>query len=216
MQSKGYRAVIRQFLKGVEWASPRNISILIHGNAGDRNWADTELSEMAATRRLRPIKRLISSRHIYATPETAKKDKGEFNIEHDLKLRDVLAKFFYIRNYAGLENLSIRHVPGNPDAHLGTLYFELDNGHEDDSQLAGKLRTYSGDGAFQVLFFMAHRYDDPALEANRLEKIVALGNATLSRKPNRVLAATYHGFLANGSLVNLKRLQVGLPPYNPA
>ena len=32
METKGYRAVIRQFLRGVEWASPRNISILIHNH----------------------------------------------------------------------------------------------------------------------------------------------------------------------------------------
>ena len=216
MQTKGYRAVIRQFLRGVEWASPRNISILIHGHAGEANWAATELSEMASTRRIRPLRRLLGPRHTFATPETAKKDKGEFNIEHDLKLRDVLAKFFYIRKYADLENLSVRHIPGNPDAHVGSLFFELDNGHENDAQLAEKLQRYTGPGAFQVIFVMAHRYGDPALEAKRLEKLLALGGSVLGRKPNRVIAGTYHGFLTDGSLANLKGVKVGLPPYNPA
>lgn len=213
--SKGYRAVIRQFLRGVEWASPRNISILIHGHAGETNWAATELSEMASTRRLRPLRRLISPRQIFATPDTAKKDKGEARIDHDLKLRDVLAKYLYIRSYEGIEALSLKHIPGNPDAHIHGFLFELDNGHEDDSQLVEKLQRFAGPGMFQVGFFAAHRYGDPSLEAKRLEKILALGASMLSRKPNRVLGATYSRFLDDGALFNLRGKQVGPPPYNP-
>lgn len=204
MIKKGYRTIIRKFLQGVEWAGPRSVSILIHGHAGEHNWADTELAEMAATRRLRPLRRLICSRRIFATPESRKKDKGEFRLEHDLKLRDVLAKFLHDRGFDGIEELSVRRIPLSPDAHIGRLYFELDNGHEDNAQLEEKLARYSGAGAFQVIFVMAHRYGQAELEKKRLEKLFGLGQKILGHKPNRILGATYHGFLKDGYLYNLK------------
>lgn len=169
------------------------------------NWAATELAEMAAAKRLPPLKRLLGPRHIYATPESAKKDKGEHNIDHDLKLRDVVAKYLYVTGYREIEKVSVQRIPWNPDAHIGSLYFELDNGHEDDAQLAEKLQRYSGAGAFRVIFVMAHRYGDASLEVARLKKLLTLGNALLGQKPNRVLAATYHQYLTNGRLMNLKQ-----------
>jgi len=205
MNLKGYRAIIRKFLAGVEWAGPRSVSILIHGHAGEYNWADTELAEMTATKRQPPIKRLISQHRIFATPETRKKDKGEYLLEHDLKLRDVLARHLYATGYRGIDQVSVRHIPGNPDGHIGSLYFELDNGHEDDRQLTEKLLRFSGAGAFQVIFVVAHRYGIKDLEEKRLEKILNLGNKVLGHKPNRILSATYHGFLENGHLYNLRR-----------
>lgn len=204
MKQASYRAIIRRFLRGVEWASPRNVSILIHGHAGEANWAATELAEMAATKRVPPIKRLISPRHLYATPESAKKDKGEFNIEHDLKLRDVLARFLCGTGYREIDRVSVRRNPWNADAHIGNLYFELDNGHENDAQLTEKLRRYAIPGTFQVIFIMAHRYGQKELENCRLEKLFEIGNKIVGHKPNRILGATHHGFLDSGILKNLK------------
>lgn len=215
LMQKGYRDLIREFLRRVEWATPRNISILIHGHARETNWAAKELSEMASTRRLQPLKRLISPHHIFATPASKKRDKGERHLGHDMKLRDVLAKFLHMRNYDNLEELSLKQIPGNPDAHIGrSLLFELDRGYEDDSQLSAKLQSYSGQGQFQVLYFMSHRYSQDELEANRVEKIIALGRTIMPQKPNRVLVCGYTSFIANGPFFNLKG-KVRLPPYNP-
>ena len=195
-------------MRSVEWANPRSISILVHGHAGKYHWADTELFEMVKTDRIQPdekIKRLYNERHhIFATIGSKKRDKGNTNLEHDMKLRDVLAKFIYDRGWQGITGLSTRRIPGNPDAHLGTIYFELDTGHEDDAELTRKLIGYSGSGAFQVIFIMAHRFGVKELEEKRLEKILNLGNKVLGHKPNRILSATYHGFLANGQFYNLK------------
>jgi hypothetical protein len=204
MNQKGYRAIIRKFLEGVEWAGPRSVSVLIHGHAGKYNWADTELAEMTATKRPPPIKRLISQHHIFATPESRKKDKGEFLLEHDMKLRDVLARHLYATGYRDIEQVSVRHVPGNPDAHIGNLFFELDNGHENDAQLREKLERWAGPGAFQVVFVMAHRYGNPDLEESRLERIVNLGNEILRHKPNRILAAGLSAYLKSANLQNLR------------
>ena len=226
MNTKKYREIIRRFLDGVEWAGPRSVSILIHGHAGEYNWADTELAEMTATKRLPPIKRLISQHRIFAAPESRKKDKGEYHLEHDMKLRDVIAKFLFDRRYAGIDTLSVRRIAGNPDAHMNTkgnyaadnmiatddktdtaipnVFFELDTGHEDDKELEMKITRYSGPGAFQVIFVMAHRYGFENLEEKRLEKLLQLGNKVLGHKPNRILGATYHGYLENGILRNLK------------
>lgn len=210
MQNKGYRKLIREFLKAVEWANHRNVSFLINGTATYRqsNWADTEMAEMVKAKRTQPadqIKKLLNERYnIYATISSDKKDKGNKDIEHDLKLRDVLAKFLFDRAYQGMDKLSVKRIQGNPDAHLGNIYFELDNGHEEDKTLREKLERYAGPGAFQVIFIMAHRYGDKGLESARLEKIQRLGNEVLRCKPNRILSATYHGYLEDGKLYNLR------------
>ena len=212
MNQKGYRAIIRQFLKGVEWAGPRSVSILIHGHAGDYNWADTELAEMTATKRPPPIKRLISQHHIFATPESRKKDKGEYCLDHDLKLRDVLARYLFANGYRGIDQVSVRHIPGNPDAHIGNLYFELDNGHENDAQLREKLERWAGPGAFQVVFVMAHRYGDTGLEDRRLTRLFELSSRILYHKPNRILGACYSQFLKDGVMRNVRGKERPLSP----
>jgi len=209
MKAKGYRRTIREFMKSVEWVNPRNVAILIRGvSNGNYHWADTELWEMERATQIEPdekIKRLYNEHHhIFATIGSKKKDKGTTNLEHDIKLRDVLAKYLYDRSWEGITGVSVKRIPGNPDAHLGSIYFELDTGHEEDAELTKKLVRYSGSGAFQVVFIMAHRFGVKELEKKRLEKIMNLGNKVLGHKPNRILAATYHGFLENGHLVNLK------------
>jgi hypothetical protein len=208
MEYKGFRRLIRAYLKGVEWCNPRNVSILIYGDPTQYNWADTELIEMVNAKRVSPadsVKRLTNIRHhIFATPSSKKKDKGDFNIEHDIKLRDVIAKHLFLNRWEGLGTVSVQRIAGNPDAHIGRLYFELDNGHEDDSQLSEKLKRYSGKGAFQVAFIMAHRYGDRDLESKRLAKLFDLSKKILRHKPNRILGAAYSEYLENGRLSTFK------------
>ena len=203
------RIHIRKFIDAVEWSTVRNIIILAngrytsHGSAVIRN----ELEKMTRTKRIPALRKLHDQgKHaVYGSPYTQKKDVGNHHFLHDNQLRDCLAKFLYDRNLQGIEQLSVRKIRGNPDAHLGNIYFEFDNGHLNDDQLIAKIRNnYSGHGAFRVIFFMRHRYDDPAGEQARLAKLFEIVKTTVPDKPNRILGATYTGFLENGKLFNLK------------
>lgn len=208
MKHTGIRDTIRQFLKGVEWCNASNIALLIRGTNESKafNWADFELYEMAASKNPEKRVKILPNpdHHIFADIQSKKRDKGNHQLDHDLKLRDVLAKYLYLRNYEGIEQLSVKRIKNNPDGHIGNLYFELDSGHEDDAQLKEKLERYSGPGKYQVFFIMAHRYGSQALEASRAAKLMELGRAKLRHKPNRILVSSYSHFIAGGHPYNLK------------
>ncbi len=146
---------------------------------------------------------------VYGSPCTKKKDVGNHHFLHDNQLRDCLAKFLHDRNLSGIEQLSVRWIRENPDAHMENLYFEFDNGHMDDNQLADKIRNnYSGHGAYRVVFFMRHRYDSIEGEKARLEKLFEIVRNISRKKPNRIVGATYSGFLQNGKIFNHKGIEV--------
>ncbi|MCG2722761.1 MAG: hypothetical protein L6290_12235 [Thermodesulfovibrionales bacterium] len=203
------RIHIRKFIDAVEWSTVRNIIILANGRYTSRGSAviRNELEKMTRTKRVPPLRKLHNQgmHAVYGSPYTKKKDVGNHHFLHDNQLRDCLARYLYDRNLQGIEELSVKKIRENPDAHLGNIYFEFDNGHMNDDQLIAKIRRhYAGQGAFRVIFFMRHRYDDPAGEQARLAKLFEIVKRILSDKPNRILGATYIGFLENGKIFNSK------------
>ena len=203
------RIHIRKFIDAVEWSTVRNIIILANGRYTSHGSAviRSELEKMTRTKRVPPLRKLHDQGNhaVYGSSYTKKKDVGSHHFLHDTYLRDCLVKFLYDRNLKGIEELSTRRIRENPDAHLGNIYFEFDSGHMNDDQLISKIqRNYSNDGAFRVIFFMKHRYNNPAGEHARLAKLFELVKRTLPHKPNRILGATYTGYLTNGKIFNLK------------
>lgn len=203
------RTTIRKFIDAVEWATARNIIILANGRYTTSGAAviRTELEKMTRTKRVMRLKKLHDQGNhaVYGSPCTKKKDVGNHHFLHDNQLRDCLAKFLHDRHLQGVEKLSVSRVEPNPDAHLGSLYFEFDNGHMNDDQLIEKIqKNYSGHGAYRVIFIMRHRYDDPEGEQKRLDKLFHIVKNTLYRKPNRIWANTYNGFLETGRLYNYR------------
>ncbi len=162
---------------------------------------------MTRTKRVLSLKKLYDygGHAVYGSPCTKKKDIGSHHFLHDNRLRDCLAKFLNDRNLKGIEQLSIGRTEINPDAYIGNLYFEFDNGHMDDDQLSDKIRNnYSGNGAFRVIFFMRHRYDDPEGEIRRLDKLFEIIKKTLPSKKGRVIGACYSQYLKDGAIYNVK------------
>jgi hypothetical protein len=207
------RISIRKFIDAVEWATARNIIILANGGYTTAGAAviRNELEKMTRTKRVLPLKKLHNQggHAVYGSPCTKRKDVGSHHFLHDSHLRDCLAKYLHDRGLSGIEQLSVRWIKENPDAHLGNIYFEFDNGHMNDDQLTEKIkRNYIGHGAFQVIFFMRHRYDDMEGEKRRLDKLFEIVRSTLPKKPNRILGATYSGFLKKGEVYNLKGMRV--------
>jgi hypothetical protein len=207
------RTTIRKFIDAVEWATPRNVIILANGRYTTTGSAviRNELEKMTRTKRVMPLKKLHDQgKHaVYGSPCTKKKDVGTHQFLHDNQLRDCLAKFMHDRCMKGMEDLSVSRIRQNPDAHLGNLYFEFDNGHMSDDQLIEKIQKhYCGYGAYRVIFFMRHRYDNPDGEQARLEKLFEIVKSVLRKKPNRVLGATYSGYLRNGKIFNLKGQEI--------
>ncbi|MFA5823211.1 MAG: hypothetical protein WC853_09065 [Thermodesulfovibrionales bacterium] len=203
------RTAIRKFIDAVEWATVRNIIVLANGRYTNHGAAvvRTELEKMTKTKSVLPLKKLYDygGHAVYGSPCTKKKDIGSHHFLHDNRLRDCLAKFLSDRNLKGVEQLSVSRIEINPDAHLGNLYFEFDNGHMDDDQLADKIRNnYSGNGAFRVIFFMRHRYDDAGGEDRRLDKLFEIVKNTLPSKKGRILGACYSEFLKDGKIHNCK------------
>jgi len=207
------RTSIRKFIDAVEWATARNIIILSNGRYTTSGAAviRSELDKMTRTKRVMRLKKLHDQGNhaVYGSPCTKKKDVGNHHFLHDNQLRDCLAKFLHDRNLGGIEQLSVKWIRENPDAHMGNLYFEFDNGHMNDDQLIEKIqKNYSGHGAYRVIFFMRHRYDSPEGEKARLEKLFEIVRKTLRKKPNRIVGATYSGFLQNGMIFNHKGFEV--------
>lgn len=195
------RDKIRKFLDAVEWITARNIIILSQGkyawegSAAIRN----ELYKMAnAVTPEKRIKHLSNQagNAVFAPWDSPRSDAGSQHFVHDNQLRDCLAKWLHDRDYAGMEELSIKTFA---DAKLGDIYFEFDNGHMTGDQLKDKLsRHYKGRGRFIVVFFMGHRYRDPHGEKLRLNKLFDIVREVLPHKPGRVFAACYSEFIEDG------------------
>lgn len=199
---KNERPLIREFLEKVEWATPENISYLLHGESSRELNIKTgsTLFQMATRKVNGAIKKLPNHKYaVYADPQSKKKDKGTHNLDHDIKLRNVLGKFLHGKSIDGLS------LKPPADATLRNIYFEMDNGHMNNGQLIEKIEThYKGKGQFRVIFIMADRYDKPHLEEERLKKLFEILEKVMHHKPNRILGACYTKFLSDGKLYNLR------------
>ncbi len=212
------RHLIRLFLQGAEWATPRNIIILANGTYTSKGSQSirTELNRMTAVKQGTALIKLSCKRGAaYAFPDCTKRDVGGFMFDHNEKLRDCLARYLCDRKYKGIDDLTTK-TPNKklqPDARIGDRYFELDNGHMDDKQLKEKIKNYSGKGKFQVIFIMTTRYkahwrtkeDIKKLEQKRLRKLLEIARQEIRQKPNRILANAYEDYLETGQLYNFKQ-----------
>lgn len=205
------RDLIREFISHVEWATASNVCYLLVGKRERKMYAmvATELNRMCAIKRkeLRLKKRFHEFYTCYGLATNPKTTLNHQHVEHDIRLRNCLGKYFHTCGYGLMEFLSMKTFA---DAMLllntGNLYFEFDSGHMGRAQLVEKMRThYTGKGAFRVIFFMgtaeyAHWKNKErikGLERKRLELLFEIVREELRDKPNRVLGATYHGFLKN-------------------
>ena len=212
------RQVIRQFISKVEWATASNICYLLSGKRKPCDYAvvAAELNSMCRTKR-REI-RLKKLHHdfytCYALATSSRSTLNHRNVEHDIKLRNCLGKYFHICGYEFLEYLSLNSFA---DSVLiltsGDLYFEFDSGHMGRGQLKEKIKAhYIGKGAFRAVFFMgtaeyAHWKNlatIKCLEKNRLNLLFEVARRVLKDKPNRLLGACYHEYLEDGKVYNHK------------
>lgn len=143
--------------------------------------------------RLRKI-RNQDGKHAYTLDANA---LPTFGFNHDVCLRDVVAKFM---NSRGPAEVSLEKPA---DARILCYSIELDNGHMDDSQLEEKLRKHYLDSEGQVIFIMRHR-EFPHLEIHRLQKVFNISEKVFPNMPNKVLGACYSQYLENGIIYNRK------------
>lgn len=206
------RKLIRAFINSVNWATARNIDILLNGKVTNSQTLRVELGDMVndiknPDLKLKCLHNSIG-RAVYAMHRYHKNYVAEGNhFIHDCRLRDCLAK--YVHNH-GNGYLALMHLKPPADATTErldntNLYFEMDNGYQNADALADKIRThYSKDGAYQVIFFMADREGKPHLEKARLDKLFEIVIKTLPKKKGRVLGACYSQYLLDGKLYNWK------------
>jgi hypothetical protein len=197
----GKRNQIRQFIEAVQWATPSNISYLLEGRYDSSLYRkyEKELIEMTQTRYVTPLKKIENNdgRRAFTYMRT-RKDIGTQHFNHDTKLRNCIARFFYDN---GMKKASFK---GTADVTIGNLFFEFDNGHMNNDQLEEKLRThYLGKGSYRVVFFMSHRYNED-LEKERLVKLFEIVREVMYKKPNRILGTCYTQYLLDGKIYNLK------------
>lgn len=212
------RSIIREFISKVEWATATNICYLLTGKRRRRDYAivAAELNSMCRTKR-REI-RLKKLHHefytCYALATSSKVTLNHRRVEHDIKLRNALAKYLYICGPGLIGYLSLKTYA---DAVLvlptANLYFEFDSGHMGKKQLTEKIKShYIAKGAYRVVFFLgtaeyAHwkNLDTiKCLERNRLTLLFRIIKKVLRDKPNRILGACYHEYLQNGKIYNHK------------
>jgi hypothetical protein len=212
------RNLIRQFISTVEWATASNICYLLAGRSDSHGYAivATELNRMCRTKR-RDI-RLKKLHHdfytCYALANSTRAAVNRQHVEHDIRLRDCLGKYFHACGAGLLEFLTIKTFA---DAMLtlntGDLYFEFDSGHMGRKQLKEKITShYIGKGAYRVLFWMGtaeyahwkHTERIKSLEQNRLTVLFDVVRHLMKEKPNRILGAGYHEYLENGKVCNLR------------
>jgi hypothetical protein len=210
MQQKTDRHLVRQFLEQAGWVTVPTVAIFIFGNKdkGSVRIANALLTSMSKAKK-RAIKRLPCSHAVVYAPATTKlKRVGTALFDHDNKTRECVAKWVHTR---GL-NLEFSFRPP-ADATVGNFHFEMDNGHMNEKQLREKIfKNYKEPGAYQVVFFMASPYKShwrtidkiKADEHRRLQKLFLIAESMLPHKPNRILAASYEQFLADGKLYNFK------------
>ena len=200
------RQKIHQFLYAVDWATANSLCLLGYGDTSKYQVTVAELYKMTKTKRVPPLKHFKNDMGyaVFAQPDTKRKGIGDQRFIHDMRLRECLGRYLFDRNLEGIDELTIQEDEKRADARLGKIYFEFDNGRMADEQLEEKIRTrYSGRGNVQVIFWMASRYHEE-LEEKRLEKLFEICKKVLYDKPNRVIGATYSGFIRDGKLYNYK------------
>lgn len=208
------RDIIREFISKVEWVAASNVCYLLSGKREAKTYAmvAAELNRMCRTKRKEiRLKKLHHEFYTcYALAMNHRSTVNRQHVEHDMKLRNCLGKYFHTCGYGLIEFLSVRTFA---DAVLllntGNLYFEFDSGHMGRKQLVDKLRThYAGKGMYRVVFWMgtaeyAHWKNAAkikVLEQKRLLMLFAISRQVLKQKPNRLLAAPYHKYLEHGRL----------------
>lgn len=216
------RQVIRQYISKVEWATASNICFLLSGKRKRRDYAivAAELNSMCRTKRKEiRLKKLHHEFYTcYALATNPRSTLNHRQVEHDIKLRNCLGRYFHICGHELIEYLSIKtHADAVLRLSAGDLYFEFDSGHMGRGQLKEKIKAhYIGKGAFRVVFFLgtaeyAHWKNlatIKCLEKNRLNLLFEVSRRVLKDKPNRLLAACYHEYLEDGKIYNHKGLVV--------
>lgn len=202
---KGKRNLIRQFVKSVDWVTPANIAYLLEGRYDSKIYQKyfKELEEMTITRHgaLRKIKNGDGMTGF--TSSEVRNHIPTYLYNHDVALRNCVARFLFDRGHQGIGIASVKRIKGNPDAHIGNVYFEFDNGGEGTAELSKKINRYNGDGRFRVIFFMKNR-DNAELDHTRLNKLFEIIKKVMKKKPNRILGACYTQYLQDGKVYNLR------------
>lgn len=211
------RYLIRQFLLKTEWVTAGNICYLLAGKREKKVYLPiaTELNRMCRTKR-REIRLKKLPHEFYTCYSLATNSRSTVNrqhVEHDIRLRNCLGKYFHTCGHGLIEYLSVRTFA---DAVLilntGNLYFEFCSGHMGKKQLEEKIRRhYTGKGIFRVIFWMstaeyAHWKDKNKiryLEEKRLQMLFEITGVVLPDKPNRILGATYTGYLKDSQLFKI-------------
>jgi hypothetical protein len=197
---KGRANLIREFIAKVDWVTPENISFLLYGenNANLRNDADFVLGRMTTAKKLEKRLKMLGNDYekIYALADNPKHAKGNRNLKHDVKLRNVLAVM-------KPEKCQCNKIGADADIEINgdKFFLEFDNGHEDEAFLRNKLLThYGGEGKFRVIFIMASR--DGEKEQTRFDKLFKIVESSLKNKKGRVLGAMYSQYLIDRKLYN--------------
>ncbi|HOW53622.1 MAG TPA: hypothetical protein PLR60_03120 [Syntrophorhabdaceae bacterium] len=216
------RHVIRQYISKVEWATASNVCFLLSGKRKRRDYAvvAAELNSMCRTKR-REIRLKKLHHEFYTCYALATNPRSTLNhrqVEHDIKLRNCLGKYFHYCGYELIEYLSIKtHADAVLGLSAGDLYFEFDSGHMGRGQLKDKIKAhYICKGAYRVVFWTgtaeyAHWKNlatIKCLEKNRLNLLFEVARRVLKDKPNRLLGACYHEYLEDGKIYNHKGLVV--------
>ncbi len=212
------RQVIRLYISKVEWATASNVCFLLSGKRKRRDYAvvAAELNSMCRTKR-KEIRLKKLHHEFYTCYSLATNPRSTLNhrhVEHDIKLRNCLGKYFYICGHELIEYLSIKtHADALLTLSAGNLYFEFDSGHMGRGQLKDKIKAhYIGRGAYRVVFWTgtaeyAHWKNlatIKCLEKNRLNLLFEVSKRALKDKPNRLLGACYHEYLEDGKIYNHK------------
>ncbi len=212
------RQAIRKFISKVEWATASNICYLLSGRRSRRDYAvvAAELNSMCKTKRREiRLKKLHHEFHTcYALATNPKTTVSHNHVEHDIKLRNCLGKYFHVCGHGLMEYLSLKtYADAMLALNTGILFFEFDSGHMGRGQLKDKIKArYIGKGAFRAVFWTgtaeyAHWKNlstIKCLEKNRLNLLFEVARRVLKDKPNRVLSACYHEYLEDGKLYNHK------------
>ncbi len=212
------RHAIRLYISKVEWATAGAICFLLSGKRKRRDYAvvAAELNSMCRTKRKEiRLKKLHHEFYTcYALASNPRSTLNHRQVEHDIKLRNCLGKYFYV---CGLELIEYLTLKTHADALLtlssGYLYFEFDSGHMGRGELKDKIKAhYIGRGAYRVVFWTgtaeyAHWKNlatIKCLEKNRLNLLFEVSRRALKDKPNRLLGACYHEYLEDGKIYNHK------------
>jgi hypothetical protein len=212
------RNLIREFISKVEWATASNVCYLLTGKREPKTYGmvAAELNRMCKTKRkeIRLKKLLHDFYTCYGLADNSRSTVNHQHVEHDIKLRNCLGKYLNTCGFGLMEFLSLKtYADAVLTLNTGNLYFEFDSGHMGRKQLAEKMRThYAGKGTFRVIFWMgtaeyAHWKNEArikTLEQKRLRMLFEIVKAELGNKPNRVLGATYHGFLKDKRVFTCK------------